>query len=71
VSADRADAIKAVDEAFTDNVKHLYAVFVLGLDDEEPSATLAERFKKGLAIACDAHGKTTAIIENYFRGYKP
>lgn len=68
----REDAIQAVDDAFADGVKHLYDVFVQGLEAGEPKpAVLAEHFRNGLAFHCDAHGKTTAIVNDYFKGFKP
>lgn len=71
MSADRADALKAVDEAFTEGVKHLYAVFVQGLIGGEPSDGLKRHFTNGLAHHCDTHGKTTAAVIDYFQGEKP
>lgn len=66
----RDDAVKAVDDAFADGVKHLYAIFVQGLTAGEAADTLCERFRKGLALQCDAHGKTTALVADYFAGFK-
>jgi hypothetical protein len=72
VSADRADAIKAIDDAFNEGVKHLYAVFVQGLVAGTPApAELAQHFTNGLAFQCDAHGKSTAAVIDYFQGVKP
>jgi hypothetical protein len=67
----REDAIKAVDDAFVDGVKRLYAVFVQGLSTGEKPTVLGERFRRGLAVECDAHGKTTAIVEDYFKCSRP
>jgi hypothetical protein len=65
----REDTLKSIDEAFADGVKHIYFVFVQGFSSGEPLNGLCERFGKGLASHCDAHGKTTAIVENYFKGF--
>lgn len=67
----REDAIKAVDDAFADGVKHLYSIFVTGLETGDPPLpVLTRHFTDGLAFHCDAHAKTTALIENYFAGFK-
>lgn len=68
----REAALKAVDDAFDDGIRHLHSIFVTGLETGQPPLTeLTEHFRKGLAFHCDAHGKTTTIVENYFQGYKP
>jgi hypothetical protein len=67
----REDALKAVNEAFADGVKHLYSVFVTMLETRQlPLTQMTENFRAGLAFHCDAHGKTTAIVENYFSSFK-
>jgi hypothetical protein len=66
----KEDALKAIDCAFDDGVKHLYDVFLQGLVTGTDAATLAERFHKGLAFHNEAHGKTKAIVEDYFRTHK-
>lgn len=68
---DRDQAIKAVDAAFDTSVNRLFEIFIEGLEIGTPAETLGDRFRRGLAFACDAHGKTTAILENYFSGFKP
>jgi len=67
----RDDAIKAVDGAFAQGINHLYDVFVRGLITKQPLAELSEHFRNGFAFQCDAHAKTTAIVNDYFRGLKP
>jgi hypothetical protein len=67
----REDAIKAVDGAFDDGIRHLYSIFEQGLVTGQPLSELTEHFLKGLAFHCDAHGKTTAIVNDYFKGFKP
>jgi hypothetical protein len=62
----RDDAIKAVDDAFAESVKHLYDLLAQGLISGEPEDKLADRFRKGLAFHGDARVKATAIIEEYF-----
>jgi hypothetical protein len=64
-------ALKAVDEAFAEGVRKMFAIFVQGLEADKPDvAGLSTRFRRGLAFHCDAHGKTTAIVADYFRGFK-
>jgi hypothetical protein len=71
VSADRAGALKAIDDAFRDGVEHLYEIFVQGLETGTPSqAELIQHFRAGLAHRCNAHGKTTAAVIDYFQGEK-
>lgn len=67
----REETLKAVDAAFAAGVAHCYDIVVEGLELGTPIETLATRFRKGLAFHCDAHGKTTAVVEDYFRGFKP
>lgn len=67
----RDDAAKAVDDAFADGVKHLYDIFVEGIEIGTPLTTLAERFRKGLAFHRCAHSETAAVVEDYFKGLKP
>jgi hypothetical protein len=67
---DRDKAIAAVDRAFEDGIAHCYDVFVEGLEIGTPAETLAGRFRRGLAFHCDAHGKLTAVVEDYFKGFK-
>jgi exonuclease VII small subunit len=67
----RDDAIKAVDEAFNDGVKHLYETFVTLLETKQlPLDQMSEHFRSGLAYHCDAHAKTTALVIDYFQGFK-
>jgi hypothetical protein len=70
VSADRAGALKAVDDAFRDGVEHLYEIFVQGLETGMSPAELIQHFRAGLAHRCNAHGKTTAAVIDYFQGEK-
>jgi hypothetical protein len=63
----REDTLKAVDDAFVDGVKRLYEVFVEGLEIGTPPQQLGERFKRGLAFHTDSHGKTAAIVEDFFK----
>lgn len=67
----RADALKALDAASAAGIQHLYDVFVAGLIARDNPADLAERFRNGLAFHCDAHAKTTAALDDYFRGFAP
>lgn len=67
---DREDVIKAVDRAFDSGIEQIYSVFVQGLVTGEKSDDLAARFGRGLAFHCDAHAKTTAIVIDYFKGFK-
>lgn len=69
--SDQGDAMKAVDEAFSDGVKHLFGVLVQGLIVDSNRDELTERFKRGLAHYCDAHGKATAAVIDYFAGLRP
>ena len=65
------DSLKAVDGAFDDAVKHLYDIFAIGLETGQvPLAELTTHFRHGLAVHCDAHAKTTAIVTDYFKGFK-
>lgn len=66
----RADALKAVDEAFSEGVKHLYTVLVQGIADDKPRESVL-RFKNGLDLHCDAHRKAMAAIGIYFEELKP
>lgn len=67
----RDDAIKAIDGAFDDGVRHLYSVFVTLLETkQETLEQMTENFRNGLAFHCDAHAKTTAIVMDYFEGFK-
>lgn len=67
----REDAVKAVDDAFNEGVKHLYEIFVTLLETKQlPLAQMTENFRNGLAFHCDAHAKTTAIVIDYFAGFK-
>lgn len=66
----REEALKAVDNAFDAGVARCYDIVVQGLESDTPIDVLAARFRRGLAFHCDAHGKTTAVIEDYFKGYK-
>lgn len=72
MSSHRAEALKAVDEAFADGVKHLYVIFELGLlTGKPPLEELTEHFMGGLARHCDAHNKTIAAVIKYFQEIKP
>lgn len=70
MSADRAGALKAVDDAFRDGVEHLYEIFVQGLETGSQPVDLIQHFRAGLAHRCNAHGKTTAAVIDYFQGEK-
>jgi hypothetical protein len=66
----REKALEAVDHAFDDGIARCYDIFVEGLEIGTPVETLAARFRRGLAFHCDAHGKLTAVVEDYFKGVK-
>lgn len=62
-------AQRAIDDAFADGVKRLYAVLVEGLIDPQPAmGEIAGRFKRGLANHAEAHARASAIIETFYGG---
>jgi hypothetical protein len=67
----RDGALAAVDAAFADGIKHLYDVFVEGLEIGTPANTLALRFRKGLAFHLEAQAKTRDAVIEYFAELRP
>lgn len=61
----RAEAQKAIDEAFADGLKRMFAVLVNGLEEGEPTRAM-KNFTNGLAIHDDAHSKASAAIDKIF-----
>ena len=63
----RDTAIKAIDDAFADGVKHLYDVFVQGLICGDTLKVLSDRFEKGITAHGEAYEDVIAIVENHFK----
>jgi hypothetical protein len=63
--------LEAIDRAYDRAIEHLYDVYAAGLIRGEPHAELGRLLAAGVAHHCDAHGKATAAIINYFKGGKP
>ena len=60
----RADAQKAIDEAFAEGIKRLFDFLVENLEVETPEAL--KRFTNGIAKHDEAHTKASAAIDKIF-----
>lgn len=63
---DRDIALKAVDKAFTEGLKHTYGVLVQGLIVGSNRDELTQRFQRGLAHHCAGHAEAVAAVVDYF-----
>lgn len=61
----RADAMRAIDDAFADGLKKMFAVLVDGLIEGETSKAI-KAFTGGLSFHDEAHAKASAAIEQIF-----
>jgi hypothetical protein len=61
----RADAQKAIDEAFADGLKHLFAVLVSNLQLKDANAVA--QFRRGVAFHDDAHSAASGVVETIFK----
>lgn len=63
----RAKALEAVDEAFADGIKRLFAMLVTSLttDEHHPDEAL-NRFTHGVAAHDDAHSRASSAVEKIF-----
>lgn len=61
----RADAQRAIDDAFADGLKKLFAVMVDNLEAGEPTKGIKE-FTAGLGFHDEAHANASAVIEKIF-----
>lgn len=62
----KAKVIEAIDDAFADGLKNLFAKLVSGLETEDDPIPSVERFKKGVAFHDDAHSRALAAVETIF-----
>lgn len=62
----RAKAQEAIDSAFADGVRHLFAVLVSALINKEDTDAAVRRFSAGIAVHDEAHAKAASTIEKIF-----
>lgn len=62
----RADAQKAIDEAFADALKSMFMVLHTDMRQQGVETASAE-FEKGVALYGEAHSAASAVIEKIFR----
>lgn len=61
----RADAQKAIDEAFADGLKDLYTMLAKNELSEKAEDAVAQ-FERGVADFADAHTRASAVIDKIF-----
>jgi hypothetical protein len=61
----RADAQKAIDEAFAEGLKHLFVVLVQNLQGEA-RRDAENHFMAGIAFHDEAHAKASTAIDRIF-----
>jgi hypothetical protein len=61
----RADAQKAIDDAFADGLKLLYERLVSNIEEQPPTEAVKE-FMAGLSKRDEAHSLASAAVEKIF-----
>lgn len=61
----RAEAQKAIDEAFADGLKNLFQHLVVNLETATPDAI--GKFRHGVAFHDDAYSAASGVVETIFK----